>query len=795
MKTSLTAIGILALSGFPLELAAQEAAAEQSSEENRIVITADRFIMPALRGIKPERSLDESDVESYGSATVGEFLDEIKAQNGDEDPVFLVDGERVAGIEDIEDLPAEAIDALEVLPRGSSQMAGGVPNRRVYNIVLKKQLRSAVVTSSARFATEGGWAEGRGEIALTRIAGRDRLNAALRYRDSDALLESDRDLAQPALARDLPIFGLTDTADIAAARTLKPDSHVIEASLAGANRLAPWLSASFNLRGRWSRDDSLNGLANALFTDAGGEILRAYSRTPLEQSFAFDSASGNLVLNADVGRWLISLAGQRNRSARSFEADFAPAGIAAGPRLPAGVDPAVEPLDAFFAITTGRSNSRGATDGVRLNALGPLLALPAGDARVRGALEFRRDTQTSVSDFGAGRRLRDVSRRTRGGEVGVDIPIASARQDVLSGLGELNMSFDYARSDVEGAGVLDRITIGTLWQPIAPLSITASFERANLPVPVEVLGDPLTITPNIRIVDLPTGQTVDVDFLSGGNAGLRSATHETRRFAINASPWPEIGLNVFADYRGETLRDTIGFVSSASLPFYTAFADRFVRDGAGLLIAVDGRPVNFARQEREELRWGASFLLPIGGSETASPSNSADDAGSDSYIAIPPGAGTRLQFVLAHTLALRDRVFLSDAASPIDLLEGGAIGLGGGRPRHILDASAALSARGQGIRMATQWRSASRLITGNSAQDRLDFGGLATVNVRAFTDLDRILQPSGFTKGARVSLSIINVANDRQIVSDDDGVTPLAYQKAYRDPIGRIVEIELRKAF
>ena len=120
MKTSLTAIGILALSGFPLELAAQEAAAEQSSEENRIVITADRFIMPALRGIKPERSLDESDVESYGSATVGEFLDEIKAQNGDEDPVFLVDGERVAGIEDIEDLPAEALDALEVLPRGSS---------------------------------------------------------------------------------------------------------------------------------------------------------------------------------------------------------------------------------------------------------------------------------------------------------------------------------------------------------------------------------------------------------------------------------------------------------------------------------------------------------------------------------------------------------------------------------------------------------------------------------------------------------------------------------------------------
>lgn len=795
MNTRLTTIGILALSGLPTGLAAQDAAAEQSGDQNRIVITADRIIMSALRGSQPERSLDQSDVESYGSATVGEFVDEIKAQNGDEGPVFLVDGERVAGIEDIEDLPAEAIDTLEVLPRGTSQMVGGAPNRRVYNIVLKKQLRSAVVTGSARIATEGGWAEGRGEITLTRIAGRDRLNATLRYRDSDALLESDRDLVQPALARDLPIFGLTDIADIAAARTLKPDSHVFEASLAGANRLTPWLSASFNLRGRWSRDDGLNGLGSALFTDAGGEILRAYSRVPLEQSFAFDSANGNLVLNANVGSWLISLAGQRNRNARSFATDFVAAGGTPAVRLPDGVDPAGDPLDAFFAITTGRSNSRGETDGVRLNALGRVLALPAGDARMRGAVEFRRDTQTSISNFGAGLGTREVSRRTRGAEIGVDIPVASARQDVLSGLRELNLSFDYARSDVEGAGVLDRFTIGTLWQPIAPLSITASFERANLPVPVEVLSDPLTITPNIRVVDLPTGQTVDVDFLTGGNADLRSAAHETRRFAVNASPWPEIGLNVFADYRGETLRDTIGFVSAASLPFYIAFADRFARDGAGRLIAIDGRPVNFARQVREELRLGASVFLPLGGSEASSLPTSTDDAGSDTYIASPPGAGPRLQLVLAYTLALRDRVFLSDAAPPIDLLEGGAIGLGGGRLRHILDASAALSARGQGFRMTTQWRSASRLITGTGAQDLLDFGGLVTVNLRTFTDLDRILPPSGLTKGTRFSLSIINVGNDRQSVTNGDGVTPLALQKAYRDPIGRIVEIELRKAF
>jgi iron complex outermembrane recepter protein len=39
------------------------------------------------------------------------------------------------------------------------------------------------------------------------------------------------------------------------------------------------------------------------------------------------------------------------------------------------------------------------------------------------------------------------------------------------------------------------------------------------------------------------------------------------------------------------------------------------------------------------------------------------------------------------------------------------------------------------------------------------------------------------------------LTNDRQDVRDRFGNTPLQYQPAYRDPLGRTVEFEIRKVF
>jgi hypothetical protein len=67
--------------------------------------------------------------------------------------------------------------------------------------------------------------------------------------------------------------------------------------------------------------------------------------------------------------------------------------------------------------------------------------------------------------------------------------------------------------------------------------------------------------------------------------------------------------------------------------------------------------------------------------------------------------------------------------------------------------------------------------------------------MRLFAEGGRIMPRSRWAKGFRLSLDFLNLTNDRQKVRDSSGMTPLQYQPDYRDPLGRTIEIELRKVF
>ena len=69
------------------------------------------------------------------------------------------------------------------------------------------------------------------------------------------------------------------------------------------------------------------------------------------------------------------------------------------------------------------------------------------------------------------------------------------------------------------------------------------------------------------------------------------------------------------------------------------------------------------------------------------------------------------------------------------------------------------------------------------------------VNLKAFADVHRLLPKADWAKSFRISLNVLNLTNDRQRVRDSAGLTPLQYQRGYRDPLGRTVEIEFRKVF
>ena len=75
-------------------------------------------------------------------------------------------------------------------------------------------------------------------------------------------------------------------------------------------------------------------------------------------------------------------------------------------------------------------------------------------------------------------------------------------------------------------------------------------------------------------------------------------------------------LQVTADYTEVRNRDIVTALPPASDLILLAFPERFVRDPVtGVLTGVDIRPVQFARENRRELRYGFNLNLPLGGGD------------------------------------------------------------------------------------------------------------------------------------------------------------------------------------
>ncbi|QDM39904.1 hypothetical protein [Altererythrobacter sp. TH136] len=211
-------------------------------------------------------------------------------------------------------------------------------------------------------------------------------------------------------------------------------------------------------------------------------------------------------------------------------------------------------------------------------------------------------------------------------------------------------------------------------------------------------------------------------------------------------------------------------------------------------MSIDSRPTNFEREKRRELRYGLSFLLPLGG-----PKLTVGGDGNAAVASFRPAAAdsvARLQVTASHSIALRDDIVIRPGLPVVDLLNGGAIGVGGGRGRHLVNASTALSGKGYGVRLTGLYRSGSSTFSGaGTSVQRLSFEPILTASVRTFVDLQTLAPARGWLKDTRLSLSVDNISGARQRVVDPNGFTPLRFQSAYRDPIGRTVELELRKVF
>jgi hypothetical protein len=119
------------------------------------------------------------------------------------------------------------------------------------------------------------------------------------------------------------------------------------------------------------------------------------------------------------------------------------------------------------------------------------------------------------------------------------------------------------------------------------------------------------VTPNQRFFDFVTGTTATITAITGGNPNLRADNRRVDKIGLTIAPWTKRDVNFTANFTHTRIDDPIQSLTSPTAAIQAVFPDRFVRDAAGNLLRVDTRPVNFAKSEASELRYGINFSVPL----------------------------------------------------------------------------------------------------------------------------------------------------------------------------------------
>ncbi len=697
---------------------------------------------PTKIEIRPDEIFTEEDISFYGFNSVGEVVDEVTSRVGrsPDDVIFLVNGQRVSGLSDVADFPAEAIERIELFPQGAATEVGGVGNQRVVNVRLKPATTIYLANTKLAAATDGGFARYDGELSFTQIQGRRRLNLALQLRGNDALLESERDITQVSTA----------ASDLGDFRTLLPKNNEILLRGNFSDAISPNLNALVGTRFLQRGTDSLLGI------DADGG--------PLTQNSQLTSLNTNAVVTGQFSEWLVTANASYGITRRRTLTD----GVGAAPVTALQQ----RPITAVLQRIAGD-----------LSVTRPVMQLLAGPLTVTSRGRFSRDS------VDAGGTSFSQALHQFGG--GITIPLTSNDRGPIKGIGAIDLGIDASLSDYSGIESFSNSIFTMNWRPADWLRVSGSLSTGQTPPSAELLSAPLITTPGTRYFDPLLNETIDVISIMGGNPDLLTQDDENRRIAIEIRPRMSRLSAFTVEYTSIRNRDIITAAPPANTLLLDAFPERFGRDATGRLIGVDFRPLNFARKSEEKLRYAFELSFERGANEDLASLEA--DVDQPRRIVIPK----RLQILFSHAIVLGNEIVVASEFEAIDLLSPSALGFGGGGlSRHEIDLTARYGEQGIGAELSARYSSAGFFnVIDESGVEALRFSALSTADMRFFIEGSRISSEENFLNGMRFTLAVRNITNSRQSVRDSDGLTPLLYQLAYRDPTGRLVEVSFRKRF
>ena len=709
--------------------------------------------------IKPELQLGPADIQTYGVSSVTELLSELSPETrsdrgrGGGAPVVLLNGRRISGLGEIQNIPTEAILRVDILPEEAALKYGYTADQRVVNIVLRRRFRGITAEAAGGGPSQGDEATGQAELDLLRIRRDDRLNLDLQYRGASGITDGDR--------------------------SLTPATQALTANAVLAHPMAGGINATVNATLGATASDSLQ--LNALHQYVNGWTAHLGS-----------------TLNKQLHDWRLSLTSGYDHVDSQTDTDVGPG-----------------PAQGLARLISDAAN-------IQFLANGPLLKLPAGKLYVSAKAGDTQSWQSARSARFGSFQATSLSRNDANAQLNIDVPLTSRSNRVLPFLGNLSVNANGAIDQLSDDRTLKTFGYGLNWMPIPGYTLIVSHTNDRAIPTLQQLGGATILTPGVRIFDYATGQTVDVSQLAGGNAALVADTRNVLKIGLTLKPWSSRDLIFLANYTQSSIKNPIATFPAASGPIQAAFPARFIRDENGGLIEEDIRPVNFARSERSEIRWGFNYTRPIGkqpgradfgralfgpnGPPRRSPGDDGPRGGGPGGGGRPrfspsgafPTAG-RLQVAVYHTLYLTDRQLVRPGGPTLDLLNGTPIGNTGGQYRNEIEAQLGLTLAGFGGRLSADWRQGAHVqnLPGSSIGD-LSFSNLTTLNLRLFDNFAQqkwAMKRYPWLRGARLSLNIINLLDQRIQARDAFGATPLGFRPQELDPAGRTISLSFRKLF
>ncbi|MET4684369.1 TonB-dependent receptor [Brevundimonas faecalis] len=834
----------------------------------------------ALGDYEPELVLDEEQLKAYGASSIQELMTLLEpvtrsARGGS--PVFLVNGRRISGFQEIRGIPPEAIERTEILPEETALAYGYSADQRVVNFVLKADFRSVTMQASVRRPDQGGRTVSDLESNVLRISGKQRWTLDLEYENDSPLFETERNIRREAGDAPYDLLGnvtglnggeidpalsamlgrTTNTAsvgagavggaslgdfsfgaredDLTAYRTMLPKKET--GSIAGSlvrdlnDTMALTLSASLDD----SQSQTYLGLpgvrltlpASSPWSPFANDVLAyRYLNAPDAMSRTTDTLTSKVgaLLDGYLGDWRWTLTGGYNRTetktrtGKGLNASALQAGVTAGTIDPFGDlgDLPVLPFDTARSVSSS-ANLEGVVNG-------KLWQGPAGDLSSTFKLGFDTQSLDSESLRSGDYSERSLSRDRTSLSGNFNLPIASRDREVLPLLGDLSANLNLAYQELSDFGGLSAYTIGLNWSPWEPLNFTASWADEKNAPSMSQLNDPTISTPNVPVYDFRTGQSVNITRIEGGDPSLSEETKRVLKLGINLTPLKDKDLRFTAGYTRTETEGSIAAFPTITPELEAALPDRFVRDLDGNLLSIDARPLNFEKAEQQEIRWGLNFSTPFGKPDPAAAARMGQRGAGRGPGAVmraeggpPPGGGMRMgpgggggrrggaamqpgqgrfNVSLYHTYRIQDEVTIRDGLPVLDLLGGSATGANGGQPRNEIQFQMGVFKSGMGGFLNANWKESTRVNGGPGSGDDLTFSDLTTVNLNLFADLSsrqNLVSRYPWLKGARVSLGVENLFDQRIDVRNGLGETPLSYQPDYMDPLGRTFRISFRK--